>query len=88
MLRVLPPMFKPVYNLICCKMWVVERATSLFNSFCRNVVKQVARFSVPLRSDDGNENVIKAIGLISKTTTSFARASHLFVHFFAVTARP
>ena len=48
----------------------------------------VARFSVPLRSDDGNENVIKAIGLISKTTTSFARASHLFVHFFAVTARP
>ena len=41
-----------------------------------------------LRSDDGdvNENVYKAIGLISKTTI-FTRASHFFVHFFAVTAR-
>ena len=27
---------------------VVKRATSLFNSFCSNVAKQVARFSVPL----------------------------------------
>ena len=25
-------------------MWVVKRATSLFNSFCSNVAKQVARF--------------------------------------------
>ena len=36
MLRVLPPMFKPVNNLICCQtglMWVVKHATSLFNSF-------------------------------------------------------
>ena len=56
MLRVLPPMVKPVSNLICCKtgfMWVVKRATSLFDSFCSNVAKQVAgffvaRFSVPL----------------------------------------
>ena len=56
MLRVLPPMFKPVNNLICCKtgfMLVVKRATLLFDSFCSNVAKQVAgvffaRFSVPL----------------------------------------
>ena len=50
-LRVLPPMFKPVNNLICCKtglMWVVKRATSLFNSFCSNVAKQVARFLLPV----------------------------------------
>ena len=36
MLRVLPPMFKPVNNLVCCKtglMWEVKHATSLFNSF-------------------------------------------------------
>ena len=46
MLRVLPPMFKPVNNLICCKtglMWVVKRAISLFNSFCSSVARQVAR---------------------------------------------
>lgn len=37
MLLVLPPTFKPVHNLICCKtdlMWVVKCATLLFNSFC------------------------------------------------------
>ena len=28
-------------------MWVVKRATSLFNSFCSNVAKQVARFCRP-----------------------------------------
>ena len=50
MLRVLPPVFKPVQpvnNLICCKtglMWVVKRATLLFKSFCSKVAKQVARF--------------------------------------------
>ena len=47
MLRVLPPMFKPVNKLICCKrglMWVEKRATSLFNSFYSKVAKQVARF--------------------------------------------
>ena len=47
----LPPMFKPVNNPICCKtglMWVVKRATSLFNSFCNNVAKQVARFLLPV----------------------------------------
>ena len=50
-LRVLPPMFKPVNNLICCKtgfMWVVKRATSVFNSFCSNVAEQVARFLLPV----------------------------------------
>ncbi|CAH3045994.1 unnamed protein product [Porites evermanni] len=46
MVRDLPPTFKPVNNLICCKtglMWVVKRATSLFNSFCSNVSRQVMR---------------------------------------------
>ena len=34
--RVLPPTFKPVINLIHCKtglMWMVKRATSIFNCF-------------------------------------------------------
>ena len=47
MLRVLPPMFKPVNKLICCKrglMLVEKRAISLFNSFYSKVAKQVARF--------------------------------------------
>ena len=47
MLCVLSLTLKPVSNLICCKtglMWVVKRATSLFNSFCSNVARQVARF--------------------------------------------
>ena len=51
MLRVLPPTFKPVNILICCKtglMWVVKRATSLFNSFCSNVARQVARLLLPV----------------------------------------
>ena len=41
-----------------------------------------------LINDDGdvNENGIKAIGL-DWQNNSFARASHLFVHFFVVTAR-
>ena len=50
-LRVIPPMFKPVNNLIYCKtgfMCVVRRATSLFNLFCSNVAKQVARFLLPV----------------------------------------
>ena len=45
MLSVLPPTFKPVNKLICCKtglMWFVKRSTSLFNSLCSNV----APFSV------------------------------------------
>ena len=44
-------MFKPVNNLICCKtglMWVVKRATSLFNSFCSNNARQVARLLLPV----------------------------------------
>ena len=51
MLRVLPPTFKPVSNLICCKtdfMLVVKRAISLYNSFCSNVARQVARFLLPV----------------------------------------
>ena len=51
MLRVLPPMVKPVNNMIFCKtglMWVVKRATSLFNSFCSNVARQVACFLLPV----------------------------------------
>ena len=51
MLRVLSPTFKPVNNLICCKtglMWVVKRPTSLFNSFCSNVARQVARLFLPI----------------------------------------
>ena len=49
MLRVLLATFNPVNNLICCKtalilVWVVKRATSLFNSFCSIVAWQVARF--------------------------------------------
>ena len=40
-----------------------------------------------LKSDDGdgNEDVKKAIGLITKKN-NISRASHFFVHFFAVTA--
>ena len=51
MSRVLPPLFKPVHNLIFSKtgfMWVVKRVTSLFNSFCSNVAKQVERFLLPV----------------------------------------
>ena len=51
MSRVLPPWIKAVNNLICFKtgfMWVVKRATSLFNSFCSNVAKQVACFLLPV----------------------------------------
>ena len=50
-LPVLPPAFKPVNNLICCKTgltWVVKRATSLFNSFYSNVARQVVRFLLPV----------------------------------------
>ena len=55
MLHVLPPTFKHVNNLICCKtglMWVAKRAIAPFNSFCRWCCKTsctffVARFSVP-----------------------------------------
>ena len=41
---------KPVLQqirLLAGLMWVVKRATSLFNSFCSNVAKQVARFCCP-----------------------------------------
>ena len=45
-----PTSFKLVNNLICWKiglMWLVKRATLLFNSFCRNVAKQFARSCCP-----------------------------------------
>ena len=51
MLCVLPPMS----NLSCDKSgcrqvwaWVVKHATSLFNLFCSNVARQVARFLLPV----------------------------------------
>ena len=50
MLRVLPPLLKPANNLICCKtglMWVVKRATSLFNSFCSKVANLLHVFCCP-----------------------------------------
>ena len=50
MLPVLPPMFKPVNNLICCKtglMWVVKRATSLFNSFAAMLQDKLQVFCCP-----------------------------------------
>ena len=52
MFRVLPSTFKSVNNLICCKtgfMWVVKRGTSLFNSLCSNVARQVACFLLPFK---------------------------------------
>ena len=51
MLRVLPPMFDPVLQEIRMQglfSWVVKRATSLFNSFCSHVAKQIARFLLPV----------------------------------------
>ena len=36
---------------------------------------------------DGNEDVKKAIGLFTQNN-NFARATHFFVHFFTVLARP
>ena len=39
---------KPVLQQIRLLTWLVKRPTSLFNSFCRNVAKQVARFCCPL----------------------------------------
>ena len=50
-LCVLPRMFKPVNNLICCKtglVWVVKRATSPFNSFRSNFARQVALSLLPV----------------------------------------
>ena len=38
------------------------------------------------QQQDGNENVNKTIALIRKTINYFARASRIFVHFFAVFA--
>ena len=38
------------------------------------------------QQQDGNEKVNETIGLIGKTINYFARASRIFVHFFAVFA--
>ena len=49
MLRVLPPIFDPVLQEIRLQglfSWVV--ATSLFNSFCSHVAKQIACFLMPV----------------------------------------
>ena len=46
----LQPLFASCSNPICFKtglVWVVKRATSLFNWLCSNVAKQVARFRGP-----------------------------------------
>ena len=78
-------------------MWVVKRATSLFNSFCSVVAKQSCTFLVvvscftealgSLNNDgDGIENGKKAIGLDNKIN-NFARASHFFVNLFVVVTR-
>ena len=51
MLRVSPHTFKPVNNLICYKtglMWVIKRATLLFNSFCSTIARKVACFLLPV----------------------------------------
>ena len=55
MLRVLPPSFKPVNNLICCNaglIWVENaqhRYSSSFAASCKtSCTFFVARFSVPL----------------------------------------
>ena len=67
MLRVLPPMFKPVNNLICCKTFV---ATSLSNSFRSNVARQVVRFCCPFfRTLKGNN--LKLRVLIDDTISTF-----------------
>ena len=54
-----------------------------------NTSKNICENSELIRSNDAedNKNVKKTIGLISKTTTSHARASNFFVHFFPVFAR-
>ena len=43
MLRVLPPTFR--FRRL---MWVGKRTTSLFNTFCSNVAKQVVRLLLPV----------------------------------------
>ena len=54
MLRVLPNQVVNRFELGCCKtglMWVVKHATLLFNLFCNNVARQVARFLLPIFMD-------------------------------------
>ena len=76
MLHVLTPVFKSVNmvnNLICCKtglMWVVKRATSLFNSFRSNLAKQVARFLFPFFT---YPNIVAKLFLILTTLGPFIR---------------
>ena len=51
MLRVLPPTFKPVNNLICCKaglMWVCKTHNISIQLVCSNVARQVECFLLPV----------------------------------------
>ena len=51
MLRVLPPTKTNLATLFIARQvrtWVVKRATSVFNWFCSNVAKRVARFLLPV----------------------------------------
>ena len=51
MLRVLPPTYQPVLQQVRLQgffPWVIKRGTSLFNSFCSKVAKQVASFLLPV----------------------------------------
>ena len=61
---------------------VVKRATSLFNSFCSNVAKHVARLCFPffrsfkIQRRDGNQK--KKKNRLNKQNNNFARASKFF----------
>ena len=97
-LRVLLAAFKPVNNLICCKtglMWVVKRATSLFNWFCSNDGRKFAFFLLPVLPDLGDRNCeLKTktrkrtkrcdVMVIFTTTTSRLLQSQIFLCFFVV----
>ena len=53
--------------------WLVKGATSLFNSFCNNVAKQVARFCCPIYSPSG-----LALQGISWTNLIYRVTAHVF----------
>ena len=50
MLRILPPMFKPVNNLICCQtglMWVVKHTNTAIQLILKQCCKTSCTFFVP-----------------------------------------
>ena len=49
--------------------WVVERATLLFNSFCRNVAKQVASFCCPFYRRFSVLNLLLHVNIIRRNDT-------------------